>query len=93
MACSGSGVGTVEAEEPFGGERKLRSQGKKGRGYAHKTGVSDRETLMNQGNKAQLVKTEGHCPALSDGFANVGRCPTHGMTRSNDVALCGTISN
>jgi transposase-like protein len=35
----GSGGGIVEADETFGNERKPRQQGKKGRGYEHKTKI------------------------------------------------------
>ena len=46
----GSGGGIVEADETFGNERKPRSQGKKGRGYEHKTKVL---TVVERGGKAR----------------------------------------
>ncbi|HEY6644717.1 IS1595 family transposase [Povalibacter sp.] len=46
----GSGGGVVEADETFGNERKPRRQGKKGRGYQHKTKVL---TLVERGGKAR----------------------------------------
>lgn len=46
----GSGGGTVEVDETFGNERKPRAQGKKGRGYAHKTKVL---SLVERGGKVR----------------------------------------
>lgn len=46
----GSGGGTVEADETFGNERKPRRQGKKGRGYHHKTKVL---SLVERGGKVR----------------------------------------
>jgi len=54
----GSGGGVVEADETFGNERKPRRQGKKGRGYAHKTKVL---TLVERGGKARSF----HVPAVN----------------------------
>jgi len=54
----GEGGGTVEADETFGNERKPRRQGKKGRGYQHKTKVL---SLVERGGKVRSF----HVPAVN----------------------------
>lgn len=54
----GSGGGVVEADETFGNERKPRAQGKKGRGYNHKTKVL---SLVERGGKVRSF----HVPTVN----------------------------
>lgn len=54
----GAGGGTVEVDETFGNERKPRRQGKKGRGYHHKTKAL---SLVERGGKVRSF----HVPSVN----------------------------
>jgi len=74
----GGGGKIVEADETFGNERKPRSQGKKGRGYHHKSKVL---ALVERGGKVRSfhvpsVNATTLAPILKDQIASDSRLMT-----------------